>query len=93
MSSPWSRTRTARPVRRLRTRATASAAAIAISAIAVVGTAVPAQARPRSCASISQSITFFWLAMQGDVGESAPSFAADSRAFNYEIAVFVGSGC
>jgi hypothetical protein len=77
----------------MRTRVVASVAAIAMSGIAVVGSAVPAQARPRSCANISQSMEFFYLAMQMDTGASAGYWATDNRMYNYEIGLYNRAGC
>ena len=93
MSSLSSRTRGARPVSRLRTRLVASAAAIALSGTAVVASAVPAQARARSCENIGQSMMFFWLAMESDTGAYAGYWAADNRMYNYEIRVYNNAGC
>ena len=75
-------------MRRIRSRVVAGVAAIAIPAAALVVTAAPAQARPRSCDNIMQSMIFFELAMQGDTGESAQYFAQDNRMFNMEARLY-----
>lgn len=93
MSSRFNRTRAAEPMHRIRSRVIAGGAAIAISAAAVVATAAPAQARPRSCANIMQSMMFFELAMQLDTGASSQYLARDTRMFNYEIRIYNGAGC
>ena len=88
MSSLNNRTREAKPMRRIRSRVVAGVAAVAIPAAALVSIAGPAQARPRSCDNILQSMIFFELAMQGDSGDSAHYFAQDQRMFNYEAALY-----
>lgn len=97
MSSLINRTREAKPMSRIRSRAVAGVTAIAISgaaaAAAVVATAAPAQARPRSCMNIMQSMMFFELAMELDTGVSAQYFAQDSRMFNYEVRLYNNAGC
>ena len=93
MSSLINRTREAKPMRRIRSRVVAGVAAFAIPATALVVTAAPAQARPRSCANIAQSMMFFDLAMQGDTGASAGYLAMDTRMFMYEVRLFASSGC
>lgn len=97
MSSVINRTREAEPMRRIRSRVVTSVTAIAISAAtaaaAVVATAAPAQARPRSCANIMQTMIFFELATQGDTGASAQYFAQDNRMFNYEVRLYNAAGC
>jgi len=79
--------------RPIRSRVVAGVAAFAIPATALVVTAAPAQARPRSCANIAQSMMFFDLAMQGDTGASAGYLAVDTRMFMYEVRLFASSGC
>ena len=93
MSSLFNRTREAKLMRRIRSRVVAGVAAIAISAAAVVATAAPAQARPRSCANIMQSMMFFELAMQLDTGDSAQYLAQDTRMFNYNVRLFHAADC
>jgi len=93
MSSLINRPRAANKVRRFRSRMVAGVAATAMSATAVVAIAAPAQARPRSCDNISQSMLFFDLAMQGDTGPYAIYLARDTRMFMYEVSLFARSGC
>jgi putative Ca2+/H+ antiporter (TMEM165/GDT1 family) len=93
MSSLINRTREVKPMRRIRSRVVAGVAATAMSAAAVVAIAAPAQARPRSCANIMQSMMFFALAIQMDTGESAQYLAQDTRMFNYNVRLFHGAGC
>ncbi|MDQ1463417.1 MAG: hypothetical protein QOC73_358 [Actinomycetota bacterium] len=93
MSSLIDRTREAKPMRRIRSRVVAGVAAISISGAAVVAAAVPAQARPRSCWNISQSMMFFDLAMQMDTGAYARYLVQDTRMYNYEVGLFNRAGC
>lgn len=93
MSSFINRGREAKPMRRIRSRVVAGVAAIAIPAAAVVATAAPAQARPRSCDNLMQSMMFFALAIQMDSGDSAQYLAQDTRMFNYNVRLFHGQGC
>jgi hypothetical protein len=97
MPSLISRTHEAKPIRRIRSRVVAGVAAIAMSATAAaaigVATAGTAQARPRSCANIAQSMEFFWLAMTYDTGASTQYFAQDNRMYNYEIGLYNAAGC
>ena len=97
MSSLINRTREAKPMRRIRSRVVAGVTTIAISAAAaataVVATAAPAQARPRSCANITQSMMFFELAMEMDTGASARYLVQDTRMYNYEVRLYNAAGC
>jgi hypothetical protein len=93
MSSLISRTRAAKPMHRIGARIGAGVVAIAISGAGLAATAGTAQARPRSCANIMQSMEFFWLAMTNDTGASARYFAQDNRMYNYEIGLYNGAGC
>jgi hypothetical protein len=93
MSELINRTREAKPMRRIRSRVVAGVAAAAMSGTAVVAIAAPAQARPRSCANIMQSMLFFELAMQGDTGPQAGYLAQDTRMYNYEVKVYARAGC
>jgi hypothetical protein len=93
MSSLITRPREAKPMRRIRSRVVAGVTAIAIPAAALVATAAPAQARPRSCANIAQSMMFFELAMQLDTGASARYLVQDTRMFIYELRLYNGAGC
>lgn len=93
MSSLINRTREGKPTRRIRSRVVAGVAAVAIPAAALVATAAPAQARPRSCDNLMQSMMFFALAIQMDTGESAQYLALDTRMFNYNVRLFHGGGC
>jgi hypothetical protein len=93
MSSLINRTREAKPMRRIRSRVVAGVTATAISGAAVVAIAAPAQARPRSCANIMQSVIFFELAMQGDTGPYARYLAEDTRMYNLEMRLYNGAGC
>ncbi len=78
---------------RIGARVGAGVAAVAISAAGLAVTAGPAQARPRSCANIMQSMEFFWLAMTYDTGAQAAYFARDNRMYNYEIGLYNSQGC
>jgi plasmid replication initiation protein len=93
MSSPSTHTRESRQIRRVRRRIAASVAAITMSGVAVVGAAVPAQAMPRSCNDIANTIEFFELAMDMDTGAYARYYATDYRYWNYEIRLYYSSGC
>jgi hypothetical protein len=93
MSSLINHTREPKPMRRIRSRVVAGVAAIALSATGLAVTAGSAQARPRSCWNIGQSMEFFWLAMQMDTGASAQYFAQDNRMYNYEIRLYNAAGC
>jgi len=93
MSSPISRTQAARPMHRIGARVGAGVVAIALSAAGLAVTAGSAQARPRSCWNIGQSMEFFWLAMRSDSGASAQYFAQDNRMYNYEIRLYNAAGC
>ena len=86
------RTRAALP-RRIRSRAVASVAAIAVSGAALVTIAAPAQALPRSCDNIAQSIMFFELAIDSDTGPYARYLAQDTRMWNYEVRLYYASDC
>jgi hypothetical protein len=84
---------TPKPTHRIRSRVIAGVAAIAIPATALVATAAPAQARPRSCANIQQTLMFFALAIQMDTGESASYLAQDTRQFNANARLYHSGGC
>jgi len=93
MSSLITRTRAAKPIHRIGARVGAGVVAIALSATGLAVTAGSAQARPRSCWNIGQSMEFFWLAMQMDTDASAQYFAQDNRMYNYEIRLYNAAGC
>jgi hypothetical protein len=93
MSSLINRTREAKPMRRIRSRVVAGVAVTAISAAGVVATTATAQARPRSCWNIGQSMMFFQLAMQMDTGASARYLVQDTRMYNYEVGLSNAAGC
>ena len=86
-------TRKSRPLGRVRQRVATSVAAITMSGVAVVGAAVPAHAMPRSCNNIADTIAFFELAMDLDVGPYASYFARDYRAWSQNVRLYYGSGC
>ena len=93
MSALINRTREAAPTHRIRARVSAGVVAIALSATGLAVTAGSAQARPRSCWNIGQSMEFFWLAMTNDTGASAQYFAQDNRMYNYEVRLYNAAGC
>jgi hypothetical protein len=93
MSSLISRTQAAKPMHRIGARVGAGVVAIALSAAGLAVTAGSAQARPRSCWNIGQSMEFFWLAMTNDTGASAQYFAQDNRMYNYEVRLYNAAGC
>jgi hypothetical protein len=93
MSSLISRTQAAKPMHRIGARVGAGVVAIALSATGLAVTAGSAQARPRSCWNIGQSMEFFWLAMTNDTGASAQYFAQDNRMYNYEVRLYNAAGC
>ena len=72
--------------------AAAAVAAMVVSGVAVA-TATPAQARPRSCNNILQSLMFFSLAVEMDTGPYSQYLARDQQLLNYEWDLYGRSGC
>jgi hypothetical protein len=92
MSSLVNHSRGSTARRRARPLAMAAVAAMVVSGVAVA-TAAPAQARPRSCNNILQSLMFFSLAVEMDTGPSAQYLARDQRMLNYEWDLYGRYGC
>ena len=64
-----------------------------MSGIAVVTAAVPAQAMPRTCNDIANTIAFFEISMELDTGMYGRLYARDEYFLNYEIRLYYVSGC
>jgi hypothetical protein len=92
MSSLFNHSRVSKARRRVRSLAMAAVAAMVVSGVAVL-TAAPAQARPRSCNNILQSMMFFSLAVEMDTGPYAQYLARDQRMLNYEWDLYGRYGC
>lgn len=93
MSSSPTNKPESRPKSRVRRQVAAGVVAISMSGAAVVVAAVPAQAMPRSCNDIANTIEFFELAMDMDTGAYARYYASDYRYWNREIRLYYSSGC
>lgn len=93
MSSPSTHSRENRPARRARRWVTASVTAITISGVTVIGAAAPAQAMPRSCNDIANTMLFFELAMDMDTGAYAGYYASDNRYWYRAMRLYYSSGC
>ncbi len=93
MSSPFTRTPAAKPARRIRTRVLASVATITMAGGAALATAAPANAMPRSCNDIANTMLFFQLAMEMDTGPYARFYASDSRHYDQQVRLWYGSYC
>jgi hypothetical protein len=92
MSPLFNHSRGSTARRRVRSLAIAAVAAVVVSGVAVL-TAAPAQARPRSCNNILQSMMFFSLAVEMDTGPDAQYLARDQRMLNYEWDLYGRYGC
>ena len=78
---------------KMRSRFLTSVAVLGISASTLVVAAAPAQARPRSCANLYQSLIFFSLAMDLDTGVNAQYLARDTYWYNRVGSQYDAAGC
>jgi len=93
MSSRLTPMRAARPTRRLGARVVASLAGIALFGGTALATAAPANAMPRSCNDIANTVLFFEIAMDLDTGPYARFYDRDYRYWNRAIGLYYSSGC